>query len=525
MDRAHYFRRSWWDNTPAYFPWRAGDPAKAVKEIVVTESNGKISAKQVGRGVMWSYLTFAIGKAMVLVSTVILARILTPADFGLVGLASVMAGYLGTLHTFGVGEAFIQSKFGSEESANATFVLSVASGILLFLVSVIITPLVVIFFREPRIQVIFPVLAFTYVLTGLTTIHDALLVKQLKFQKRLLPTLAQYISKGIASITLALMGFGVWSIVWGVIIGTVAKSITLIFVSPWKPTRAWNPQVTREIFGFGKFMVLQNIFGALEDNIDYLIVGRRLGVTDLGLYTLGYRAPELAIISLPGVISSVAYPTYAKLQGDISELQRSVRKTVQLVSWVAIPAGVGLAILTPAFILTFYTSKWESAIPVMQLLSLYAMVYTLSYNFGDAYKAMGRPDILSKISISTIAFTIFALWLGSHYGIAGVAWAHLSRVIILLGIQIVIVKKVLGVPPMHILEGITRALLSALVMALVMSAISLKLQGSSSVLILILQLLFGAVTYLVSSLLINRAATISILTLGMKMIGRKLSDV
>ena len=487
----------------------------------MTEANGRISAKQVGRGVMWSYFTFVIGKVMVFISTVILARILTPADFGLVGLASVLAGYLGTLHTFGVGEAFIQSKFGSEESANATFVLSVASGVLLFLLSVIITPLVVIFFREPRIQGIFPVLAFTYVLTGLTTIHDALLVKELKLQQRLLPTFVQYISKGIGSIVLALMGFGAWAIVWGVIIGTVAKSVTLVFVSPWKPTRAWNPQVTREIFGFGKFMVLQNIFGALEDNIDYMIVGRRLGVTDLGLYTLGYRAPELAIISLPSVISNVAYPAYAKLQDNIMELQRSVRKTVQLVSWVAIPAGIGLAMISSAFILTFYTNKWESAIPVMQLLSLYAMVYTLTYNFGDAYKAMGRPDILNKISISTIAFTIFALWVGAHYGIVGVAWAHLLRVVILLGIQIVIVKRILGIPPMHVLDGIFRALLSAAVMALVMGAISWKLQGSSSALILILQLLAGVVTYLVSSFLINRVATISILTLGMKIIGGK----
>jgi O-antigen/teichoic acid export membrane protein len=470
---------------------------------------------------MWSYLTFVIGKVMVFISTVILARILTPADFGLVGLASVLAGYLGTLHTFGVGEAFIQSKFGSEESANATFVLSVASGILLFLLSVIITPLVVIFFREPRIQSIFPVLSFTYVLTGLTTIHDALLVKELKFQQRLLPTFVQYISKGISSIVLALMGFGAWAIVWGVIIGTVAKSITLVFVSPWKLTRMWNPHVTREIFGFGKFMVLQNIFGALEDNIDYMIVGRRLGVTDLGLYTLGYRAPELAIISLPSVISNVAYPVYAKLRDDITELQRSVRKTVQLVSWVAIPAGIGLAMVSSAFILTFYTDKWESAIPVMQLLSLYAMVYTLTYNFGDAYKAMGRPDILNKISFSTIVFTILALWIGAHYGIVGVALAHLSRVILLMGIQIIVVKKVLGIPPMHILDGVLRSFLSATVMALAMGAVSWKIQGSSNALILILQLLVGIVTYLVSSLLFNRAVTISILTLGMKMISGK----
>lgn len=470
---------------------------------------------------MWSYLTFVIGKVMVFISTVILARILMPADFGLVGLASVLAGYLGTLHTFGVGEAFIQSKFGSEESANATFVLSVASGLFLFLVSVAITPLVAVFFREPRIQTIFPVLAFTYVLTGFTTINDALLVKELKFQQRLLPTFVQYISKGIGSIVLALMGFGAWAIVWGVIIGTVAKSVTLVIVSPWRPTRAWNTQTTREIFGFGKFMVLQNIFGALEDNIDYMIVGRRLGVTDLGLYTLGYRAPELAIISLPGVISSVAYPAYAKLQNEMSELQRNVRKTVQLVSWVAIPAGVGLAMIAPVFIITFYTDKWEAAIPVMQLLSLYAMVYTLSYNFGDAYKAMGRPGILSQISISTIAFSIFALWVGSHYGIVGVAWAHLTRVIIMLGIQIVIVKKILHISAMHILDGIFRSFLGAAVMALAMSATSRGLHGSSSALILVLQLFVGAGTYVTASFLINRSTTASILALGMKMVGRK----
>lgn len=479
----------------------------------------KVSAKQAGHGVMWSYITFVTGKVMVFISTVILARLLTPEDFGLVGLASVLAGYLGTLHTFGVGEAFIQSKFGSEESANATFVLSVASGILLFLISVIITPLVVMFFREPQIRVIFPVLAFTFVLTGVTTIHDALLVKELKFQKRLFPTFVQYISKGITSIVLALMGFGAWAIVWGVIIGTFAKSITLMIVSPWKPTRAWDSKVTRDIFKFGNQMVLQNVFGALEDNIDYLIVGRRLGTTDLGLYSVGYRTPELAIISLPSVVSSVAYPAYAKLQDSLVELQNSVRKTVQLISWVSIPAGVGLAMISSAFILTFYTEKWAAAIPVMQLLSLYAMFYTLSYNFGDAYKAMGRPDILNKISISTIVFVILALWIGSYYGIVGVAWAHLLRVVALLGIQIVIVSRILDIPSRDILNAIFKPALCAALMALVMWGISWLLQGSSNLLILISQLVGGLLSYIAASFLLNRETTRYIIRLGLKMVG------
>ncbi|MDD2921805.1 MAG: lipopolysaccharide biosynthesis protein, partial [Anaerolineales bacterium] len=402
--------------------------------------------------------------------------------------------------------------------------LSSASGILLFLASIALTPIVVAFFREPRIAVIFPVLASTYVLTGLTTIHDALLVKELKFQERLLPTLAQSISKGIGSIALALMGFGAWAIVWGVIIGNVVKSIALVLVSPWRPSRAWNSRVTREIFGFGKFMVVQNILGALEDNVDYLIIGRRLGTEKLGLYTLGFRAPELAIISLPSVISNVAYPAYAKLQNDREALQASVRKTVQLVSWVAIPTGVGLSMASSAFILAFYTNKWEAAIPVMQILSLYAMTYTITYNFGDAYKAMGRPDILNAISLSTIVFTIFALWFGSYYGIVGVAWAHLIRVILLALAQIVIVNKILGIPVAHVVEAIFKPLICAGIMALAMGAVSWEMRGSSDALILALQLSSGLITYLVSSWLINRVVTMSIWKMARQMLGGRFSS-
>jgi lipopolysaccharide exporter len=480
----------------------------------------KVSAKLVGRGVMWSYLTFVVGKVMVFISTVILARILMPEDFGLVGLASVLAGYLGTLHTFGVGEAFIQSKFGSKESANATFVLSVVSGILLFLLSVLLTPIVVAFFNEPQITIIFPVLSFTYVLTGLTTIHDALLVKELRFQERLIPTLVQSVSKGITSIVLALMGFGVWAIVWGVMVGTVVRAVALVIVSPWKPSRTWNSHVTREIFGFGKFMVLQNILGALEENVDYLIVGKRLGTSDLGLYKLGYQTPELAIISLPSVIANVAYPAYTKLQDDPEALRYSVRKTAQLVSWLVIPAGIGLAMISSAFVLTFYTDKWAAAIPVMQLLSLYAMTYTLTYNFGDAYKAMGRPDILNKISLSTIVFTVLALWAGAHYGIIGVAWAHFLRVILLGIVQLVIVKNVLDVSPTHILEAIFKPLLSALVMALCMWAVSRGMQDFGSAWILVVQLVVGSLVYLAASFVVNRPVTISMFSLVFKMIGR-----
>ncbi|MBI3169149.1 MAG: lipopolysaccharide biosynthesis protein [Chloroflexi bacterium] len=481
----------------------------------------KLSTKQVGRGVMWSYLTFVVGKVMVFISTVILARILTPEDFGLVGLASVLAGYLGTLHALGAGEAFIQSKASPKVTANVTFVFSMASGIVLFLFSVLITPFVVTFFQEPRIRLIFPALASTYILTGFTVIHDALLVKELHFQERLIPTLAQSIGKGVTSIVLALMGFGAWAIVWGVLVGTLIKSIILIMIKPWKPSRDWDSQVMRNLFGFGKFIALQNILGALEENVDYLIIGRRLGTADLGLYKLGYQTPELTITSLPSVIASVVFPAYTKLQDDREALQRSVYKTMEIVSWLVVPAGVGLAMISSAFVLTFYTEKWAAAIIPMQLLSLYAMVYTVTYNFGDAYKAIGRPDILNKLSLSTIVLTIFALWIGSYYGIVGVAWGHLIRVTVIGAVQVMIVKNVLGVSPAHIVSAIFKPLFSAGLMALGMWAIAWSFQGSGNGLILVLQLVLGLLTYLAAAFVFNRSVTVSMFRLVLKIAGGK----
>jgi PST family polysaccharide transporter len=276
--------------------------------------------------------------------------------------------------------------------------------------------------------------------------------------------------------------------------------------------------VTREIFSFGKFMVFQNILGAIEENVDYLIVGKRLGTTSLGLYTLGYRAPELAITSLPAVISNVVYPAYAKIQHDRDALRSSIHKTLQLVSWVAVPAGVGLAMTSSAFILTFYTAKWASAIPVMQLLSLYAMVYTLTYNFGDAYKAMGRPDILNLLSISTIIFTILILWFGAKFGIVGIAWAHLFRVILLGIAQVVIVHKMISMPLGQILEAILKPLLCAGIMAVVMWAASVLVGQVNPLFILIVEVLMGMIAYIISSWFVNRSVTLTVWTMGRHLI-------
>jgi len=481
----------------------------------------RLSAQKIGRGVVWAYLAFAGGKALVFVSTVILARLLTPADFGLVGLATVVTGYLGTVHTFGVGEAFIQNKYQSEAAANATFLFSVGSGVILFIISVLITPLAISFFNEPRIAAILPTLAFTYVISGFTTINDALLVKQLKFRQRTIPLFVQAIFKGVISIVLALLGFGAWAIVWGVVIGTLAQSITVWIISPWRPTWVWDTKTNRDIFGFGSHLVILNIIGNLEDNFDYLVIGRRLGATQLGSYTLGFRLPELVTSNLASVVSNVAYPAYAQLQTDLGVLRHSVQKATELISWLAIPAGVGLAMISPAFVRTFYSNKWIATIPVMQLLSIYAAVRAITYNFGDAYKAIGRPDILNKVGLATIGLTLLALWFGANYGIEGVAWAHVARAVLLGIINTIVIWRLLSISPKNTLAAAAKPIVCALIMAASMLVTANLMAIAGDAIVLGAQILIGAATYLIASLLLNRSVTYSLWIKAQQVIGRK----
>nr|MBI2905955.1 lipopolysaccharide biosynthesis protein [Chloroflexota bacterium] len=481
-------------------------------------------APRIGRGVFWAYLAYAGAKGLVFVSTVILGRLLTPADFGLVGLASLVTEYLGTVHTFGVGAAFIQRRDDPEEAANATFVISTGSGVALFLISLLLSPWAVDFFKEPQVGIMLPLLASTYVITGLTAVNDALLVKNLRFRQRMVPVVTQALVKGAVSIGLALAGAGAWSLVWGVVIGTLASNIALVLISPWRVTRAWNRRVMRDILGFGGHIILLNFIGNIEVNVDYLIVGKRLGKESLGYYTMGFRMPELLIVNIVSVVSGVVFPVYSKMQGDRDGLRRSLLKTMQFIALVAVPAGVGLALVSDTFIHLFYTDKWAATIPVMQLLSIYAAIRALTYNFGDVYKAVGRPDILNKIGVFTLVITVIALWIGSAFGIVGVAGAHVSVAVINFLIDVAVVWRLLGVPPWRVLAAISGPVAGAGGMAAAMWAVGALIHPAPGAAQLIALIATGAAAYLALSWIINRPVILTAIQLVRQIIPRPAAD-
>ena len=261
---------------------------------------------------LWNYASFASGKVLVLVTMAILARVLTPGEFGIVGFATVAVAYLAVLKDLGLGAAIIQRRTELEAASQTVYVLNRAMGAILTLVTALAAPLVAAFFQEPLVTPILRVLSFTFMLESLGAVHIVLLKRNLDFRRKLIPDVGRALVKGGVSIAAALAGFGVWALVWGQLAGVVMSVVLSWAVVPWRPTFTFNRPLVRPLMRFGVPLVLTDIQYAVWANLDYVVVGRMLGNEALGIYTLAYRLPELIIQSIWRVVAGAVFRSFRR---------------------------------------------------------------------------------------------------------------------------------------------------------------------------------------------------------------------
>ncbi|HEY3312738.1 MAG TPA: oligosaccharide flippase family protein, partial [Anaerolineales bacterium] len=264
-------------------------------------------------GTAWQYLTFFSGKLMLFISTVVLARLLSKDDFGVVGFAVTTIGFLDVMSDLGVTPALIYHP-KDEDTSVTTFWLGLLIGILLFVVTWIGAPLVGMFFQDPRAIPVTRVLAISYPINALGTTHQAVLQKNLAFGRTFLPNLAQAMVKGLGSIVLAVLGFGAWSLIGGQLWGVAAGALAFWWASRWWPSFTFKPKIARSLLSYGFKIVGVDLLGILLLNLDYLLVGRYLGAASMGVYTLAFRMPDLLILQFARILSSVIFPIYTRMR-------------------------------------------------------------------------------------------------------------------------------------------------------------------------------------------------------------------
>ncbi|HEX5165028.1 MAG TPA: lipopolysaccharide biosynthesis protein [Thermomicrobiales bacterium] len=424
-------------------------------------------SKQAVQSTVWAYGSFVSGKLLVFVSTIILARLLLPSEFGLMGYCLIGMQYLDILNGFGVGHALIARRDKVEEAANAALIIGLVSGMLLFAVSWFGAPYLAAFFDEERITTLFRALAIVIPISAVGAVPSSLIQRSLRFKAKFVPDIGRSIAKGVISVVLAWQGYGVWSLVIGQIAGEVVATAVFFALAGWRPTRLFDRQVTREVMGFGSHIISIGIAGAVISNFDYLLVGKVLGATALGFYTFAYRIPDLIIRNTNVVIGKVAFPLLAQVQSDAEELRLAYGTMLRYVSLFTIPAGIGMALIAPRFVSAFFPDRWEPATGVMQLIALALAIASVGHLPGIIYKAVNRPEILNWTSFLKLAVTAGVLWYCVRWDITGVAAGQVGLAVFFVVIDMVVVWRVLDFGGRALLRAIAPSLLCTLAMTIV----------------------------------------------------------
>ncbi len=461
----------------------------------VQEDHSHITRKA-GRGIFWNFLTYGLSKGTVLLTTSILARLLTKGDFGLIAVAVVAINYLSVVKDLGLGVALIQRRDDVDEAANTVFTINLILGFALSAVVIPLAPLFALYFHEPMITPVLRWLGVSFAINALGAVHVIWLMRDLDYRRKFIPDMGNTIVKGVASIGLALAGFGVWALVFGQILGALASVILVWIILPWRPKLRLNKKITNTLIKFGASVTGGDILSVFIDNIDYVLVGRLFGLEQLSVYTLAYRLPEMLLIGNLWVMGGVTFPAFSSIQDKPAEMRRGVLASVRLIQLIAVPISLGLLIAADPIVRVVFGEQWLDAIPVLRVLAVYAWVYSIGYHVGDVYKAIGRPDILLKLTIMTLIIIIPALLIGSNFGMIGIAWGHLVAVLIRRIVSLSLATRFVKISFIDIIKELRPSFLGALAMTPVTLAVLYLTANVSPFLQLTLVVLFGAAVYL-----------------------------
>jgi len=375
-------------------------------------------------GVKWSSISQFGKQGLTFIVTAILARLLNPSDYGLIGMATVVIGFMQLFKDLGTSAAIIQRQNLSQTLISSIFWMNAGFGILMMGLTWMIAPLVSLFYHEPRLTFVLRVLSFSFVISGLSIVQHALLQKNLSFDMLAKSEIISAICGSIIGITMAAKGFGVWALVAQTITGNICLTIFLHIYADWRPSPCFSCSEIRTISSYSLNLTGYSIFNYFARNADYIIIGRYLGAQDLGYYTLAYRLMLYPLQSVTSVIGRVLFPIFSQIQNDNERFRRVYLKICFSIALITFPMMTGLWVVSESFILSIFGEKWHPVIPLLMILAPLGMLQSVGATVGAIYQAKGRTDWMFRWGITTGTFSGICFMIGVKWGIIGVAWAY-----------------------------------------------------------------------------------------------------
>lgn len=433
------------------------------------------SRESVVTGVKWTSVSTMGRRVLALLANVAFARLLDPADFGVVAMAGVLLGFLDIFKDLGTGTALVREKNLRDELLSSVFWLNLAFGIGITVLVMALSPLVAAFYHEPRVQPVVMVMAVSFLLSSLSIVHASILTRQMAFARLAKVELAASVLSYVVGIGAAVMGQGLWSLVYQVVTNTALSTLFIWSVSAWRPKTVFLWAEVRTIMSYSLNLAGYNIFYYFAQNVDNLLIGRFLGSEALGLYDLAYKLMTFPMQAISAVFSRVMTPYYAHAQDDLPRFRQAFLRVAVAIGFVTFPLMFGLLAVRTNFVFAVFGPNWAPVITLLALFAPLAAIRSVLTTTGSIYVAKGRADLQLRWGVVSNLIVFAGLWIGLRWGIVGVAAGFTFTSLLLMYPNFAIPFALIGLRMRDLLAALRPSIVCTALMFAVIAALDFAL--------------------------------------------------
>lgn len=396
------------------------------------------------KGVSWMTAGRAVTRILAFVKIAVLARVLTPSQFGIFGIATLVLAFLETLTETGINIVLIQSKKEINEYINSAWVVSIVRGIIIAGILIFASPLIASFFKTPAALNLLLFISLVPFVRGFINPSEVKFQKELRFNMQFLFTSLLFLSDALTAVVVALSTHSVYSLAWGMLIAAFLEVVISHLLIKPRPSFAVERTYFKEIFQRGIWVTGYTVFNYIAENADNAVVGRIMGSASLGLYQMAYKISILPITEVSDVVSSVAFPVFAKITDDLPRLRKAFLKILLLVTVGAGFLGGVIFYFPILIIIVLLGTKWLGIVQVLQVLALYGILRTVSGPVSALFLAKGKQKYITAmifVRFSVLLVTIFPFV--RLFGLVGAGYSQLLSVVCELPILCYFVIKLL----------------------------------------------------------------------------------
>ena len=416
-------------------------------------------------GALWSTVGRLSTHLVTFGVSIVLARLLTPADFGLVGMAMVFIFFTQTFMDFGLTSAVIQKQNPTETQINTVFYISVILGTCLMLLMIIFAPAIGRFFDNPEVGRIARFVSYSYVILALSGLQRALMTKRLEIKPLALINIISAIVQAVSGVILAFKGFGAWSIVYSVFLGSVTSTALLWWKSSWRPKWLFNLSEIKGMFFFGYKMFLAGLLSAVYAKIDQFIIGKFFDAATLGYYYRSRSFNNLITAYSSQGLSVIFFPIISNLQDDLEKVNKVIIKSVEIVAFLVFALAGLLFLNAESLIILLFGGNWHPSVGYFQVLVFVVYAHPISIILVNVLSGMGKSGSFLKLEILKSFIGISGMFIGFLWGMYGFLWALVIAGTLGLLLNMWYVQKITGLSLKQLISTIAKYAVQAFVFA------------------------------------------------------------